>query len=99
MKYYHATNKEGIFKIVNDGIIKHSFGGVVFFCTDPIDACKFLLIRGEKEAYTIEVDLPEDYIKESNDHSEAFFQCKAYTYFGDVKLTGKEKVQKYEFDL
>lgn len=50
MKYYHATNKECIFKIVNDGIIKQSFGGVVFFCTDPIDACKFLLIRGGKRS-------------------------------------------------
>ena len=38
-------------------------------------------------------------VKESNDHSETFFQCKAYTYFEDIKLTGKEKVQKYKFDL
>lgn len=46
MKYYHATTKECIAKIVKDGTIKHSCGGVVFLCTDPIDACKFIAIRG-----------------------------------------------------
>ena len=99
MKYYYATTKECIAKIVKDRVISHSCGGVVFLCTDPIDACKFIAIRGEKEVYTIEVDLPEDCIKESDDHSETFFRCKAYTYFGDIKLTGKEKVQRYKFDL
>ena len=94
MKYYHATNKECIFKIVNDGIIKQSFGGVVFFCTDPIDACKFLLIRGEKEAYTIEVDLPEDCIKESNDHSEAFFSMQSIYVFWRRKTYRKRKSSK-----
>ena len=34
MKYYHATTKECIAKIVKDGTIKHSCGGVVFLCTD-----------------------------------------------------------------
>lgn len=99
MKYYHATTKECISKIAKDGVIKHSYGGVVFLCTNPIDACKFIVMRGRKEVYTVELDLPEDNIKESNDHSEAFFRCKAYTYFGDIKLTGKEKIQKYKFDL
>ena len=30
-----------------------------------------------------------------NDHSEAFFQCKAYTHNGDIKLSGAEDVEAY----
>lgn len=96
MKYYHATTKECIAKIVKDGTIKHSCGGVVFLCTDPIDACKFIAIRGEKEVYTIEVDLPEDSVKESNDHSETFFPVQSIHIFWGHKVDRKGKSSKIQ---
>ena len=36
--------------------------------------------------------IAEKETKESNDHSEAFFRCKAYTHDGDIELKGDERV-------
>lgn len=47
----------------------------------------------------IEVNLGKNSVEESNDHSEAFFQCKAYTHNGDIELSGAEDVKTYRFDL
>lgn len=99
MKFYHATTPENMRKILDDGCIKHSVGNVVFLCRKPMDACKFLAIRGIKKISVIEVELKKNQTEESNDHSEAFFQCKAYTHEGDIKLTGAEDVKTYRFDL
>ena len=46
MKFYHATTEENALKIVRDGKIKMSAEGAVFVCKNPLDACKFLVIRG-----------------------------------------------------
>lgn len=99
MKFYHATTMENAEKILNERIIRHSVGGEVFLCRKPMDACKFLVIRGIKEVCVFEVSLRKNEVKESNDHSEAFFQCKAYTHDGDIKLSGAEDVKTYRFDL
>ena len=47
----------------------------------------------------IEVDIDKNRVKESRDHSEAFFRCKAYIHSGDVKLKGNEHILDFEFDL
>lgn len=99
MKFYHATTTENAEKILDEGMIRHSAGGIVFLCRKPMDACKFLLIRGIKEICVIEVNLRKNSVEESNDHSEAFFQCKAYTHNGDIKLSGAEDVEAYRFNL
>ncbi|MCD7866811.1 MAG: hypothetical protein LUG62_01120 [Clostridiales bacterium] len=98
MKFYHATKPETAVKIASDGVIKARFGEV-FLCGDKYDACKFLLIRGVKEIMVIGVDLPQDAVKESFDHSESFFQCKAFVHDGDVELDGKTTFEKISFDL
>lgn len=99
MKFYHATTMKNAEKILDERIIRHSVGGEVFLCKKPLDACKFLLIRGIKEICVIEVNLRKNSVEESNDHSEAFFQCKAYTHNGDIELSGAEDVKTYRFDL
>lgn len=99
MKFYHATTMENLEKIRNEQRIRHSVGGVVFLCRKPLDACKFLLIRGVSEIGVIEVDLKKSETERSNDHSEKFFQCKAYTYHGDIVLTGAEEIKTYDFGL
>ena len=99
MKFYHATTAENMEKILEDGKIKHSFGGDVFLCRNPLDACKFLVIRGYRQVSVIQVHLKKNEVTESNDHSERFFQCKAYTYHGHIELDGTEDVREYEFDI
>lgn len=47
----------------------------------------------------IEIELDENEVAESYDHSEAFFKCKAYMHNGDIKLTGKERIWDYSFNV
>lgn len=99
MKFYHATSPENMQKIIDDGKIKHSFGGEVFLCRKPLDACKFLVLRGLRHVSVIEVELNKKDVQESYDHAESFFKCKAYVHSGDIQLSGNESVKEYEFNF
>lgn len=99
MKFYHAAPREAMEKIVAEGKIRKSWDGVVYLCKEAVDSCKFLIIRGMREMSVIEVDIDEDRVAESHDHSEVFFRCKAYMNDGDITLNGNERVWDYEFDL
>lgn len=96
MKYYHAATPETMMKITNDAVLKRGWDGLIYLCRKPEDAAKFVAIRGNKRIDVIEVKLNEKDVEESNDHSEAFFGCKAYTYAGDIPLNGREKISEYE---
>lgn len=97
MKFYHATTKENMISIVGSDRIKASWDGVVYLCKEAVDACKFLIVRGIEKMSVIEVDIDERKVQESYDHSEAFFQCKAYMHNGDIELQGNEAVWDYDF--
>lgn len=99
MKYYHATPKEAMMKIVGEGRIRKSCDGVVYLCKEAVDSCKFLVIRGMREMSVIEVEIDEDSVEESHDHAESFFGCKAYIHEGDIELTEDENVWDYTFDI
>lgn len=98
MKYYHAAPKETMVKIVGEGVIKKSWDGGVYICEKAVDSCKFLVVRGMKKMSVIEVELDENEVEESNDHSVTFFKCKAYIHNGDIELTGNENIYDYSFD-
>ena len=49
MRFYHAAPKETMMKIYAEGVLEKSWDGVVYMCKDPIDACKFLVIRGMRQ--------------------------------------------------
>lgn len=85
MRFYHAAPKETMMKIYAEGVLKKSWDGVVYMCKDPIDACKFLVIRGMRQMSVIELELDEKEVEESHDHSETFFKCKAYIKHSDTK--------------
>lgn len=70
MRFYHAAPKETMMKIYAEGVLKKSWDGVVYMCKDPIDACKFLVIRGMRQMSVIELELDEKEVEESHDHSE-----------------------------
>ena len=96
MKFYHATTIKNAESIAEEKVIKKGWDGMVYLCTKKEDACKFLFVRLIREVCVIEVDLNEEDVEESFDHSESFFKCKAYMHKGDIKLTGKENVETYK---
>lgn len=98
MRFYHAAPKETMMKIYAEGVLKKSWDGVVYMCKDPIDACKFLVIRGMRQMSVIELELDEKEVEESHDHSETFFKCKAYIKHRDIVLSGDERIFDYDFE-
>lgn len=94
-KYYHAATPEIMKKIVDSGVIRRSWDGVVYLCDNAVDAVKFVAIRGAKIVQTIEVELDEKAVEESDDHCEAFFGCKVYIYGNDINLPGTVKIEEY----
>ena len=76
MKFYHATHKDNLGAILTTGL-KPGIDGYTYLCKDPVDAAKFVFIRGIRDIVVFEVDLDEDEVEETFDHSEGFFKCKA----------------------
>lgn len=85
-KYYHATLKTNTESILNEGIHQGS-DRCVYLTDNPYDCCKFLMIRVVKpeDMQIFEVELPEEEVFESNDHSKSFFGCDAYCIYRDVE--------------
>ena len=98
-KFYHATTAASMTAIRKEGVLRAGSFGEVFFCREPLDACKFLVIRGLRSVEVIEVELDEAAVEESYDHSESFFGCKAYVHHGDIELCGTEPITEYDFDF
>ncbi len=95
MKYYHAAPPEVMEQILNDGVIKASWDGFVYLCKKPEEAARFVAIRGYHNIDVIEVDLNENEVQESHDHSETFFGCKAYVYMYHIKVPEKAIIRSY----
>ena len=83
--YYHATPYKNLESILDQGILR-GYDGVVYLAKTKEDAVKFIAIRFEKDILVCEVQLNEANIKESFDHNESFFKCKAYMYDEDINL-------------
>ena len=98
MKYYHAAPADTMDKISADGVIKKGYDGRVYLCKNPDDAAKFIAIRGCKNIEVIEVELRESQVKESFDHSESFFGCKAYYSDQNIDLYGGELIFTYDME-
>lgn len=97
MKFYHATTSTAAERIRKDGVIKAGAMGDVFLCRNPLDACKFLIIRGVLQVSVFEVNLRRSEVTESHDHSEKFFMCKAYMHDGDIAVSDRVPVRTYDF--
>lgn len=83
--YYHATPFENFESIARQGILKNRYEGVVYLTEKPEEAARFLAIRLCREILVCEVEVDESLVKESFDHNEAFFKCRAYVYHGNIK--------------
>ena len=83
--YYHATPFENIGSIFKKGILR-GCDGVVYLTEKPEEAMRFLMIRGYKKVLVIEVELEDDMVEESFDHSRIFFDCRAFAYPYDISV-------------
>lgn len=83
--YYHATPFENLASIFKKGILK-GHDGVVYLTEKPEEAVRFVAIRGCKKILVIEVEIEEDMVTESFDHSQVFFRCRAYAYSKDISI-------------
>ena len=82
MKYYHSTPYKNLVNIVTEGF-KPGIEGTVFLADSKENALKFTAIRGISHIAVLEVDIPDKQLKkirESFDHAEGFFKCKAWEY-------------------
>lgn len=95
MRYYHATGKENLGSILVDGI-HTGCDGVVYLCKEADESARFPAIHGVKDIVAFGIDVPEKDIRESHDHSEAFFRCKAYTYGKDIPASRIKTVTEYK---
>lgn len=83
-KYYHATSKKNLGNILNEGI-KKGCDGCVYLTDKREDALKFVIFGCANENIIVfEVELNEEEVVETFDHSESFFKCKAYGYYNDI---------------
>ena len=77
-KLYHATLKENLISIYDNGI-KRGWDGLVYTCDNPNDALKFLALRAmaeNKEVVVIEIFtkyLNESKLQDGMDHNPSFF--------------------------
>lgn len=94
--YYHATTHEAAESIFKDDYIKPGVDHCIYLCTDPKDACKFLMVRGHKRMVVFELVLEESLVEESFDHSEAFFKCKAYLTWDKIFMNQCTGINLYE---
>lgn len=93
--YYHATPFENLNSIMTQGIRK-GCDGVVYLTERPEDAAKFVAIRGCTKILVLGVDIEEDMVTESFDHSEVFFKCKAYMYSENISSDDVREIYTYE---
>lgn len=94
--YYHATDMANLDSIMEKGLLKNKYEGIIYLTDDPIDAVKFLPLRGVKNILVIEVGIKEELVEEQFDHNETFFKCKAYGYPDGIPSDEFIELRKWE---
>lgn len=76
-RYFHATTHENAKKIMQDGVIRKGMDGGVYICKQPLEAARFVAIRGYETGTIFEVELEERKIVEAHDHKKTIqgVQC------------------------
>lgn len=93
--YYHATPYENLISIMMSGIYAGG-DGYVYLTNSPESAATFVAIRGCKDILVCGVDLEEDLLDESFDHSLAFFKCRAWMHKGDISVDDIKDYYRYK---
>lgn len=93
--YYHATPYENLASILDKGILKSKYDGMVYLTEKPEEAARFLAIRLCRKILVCEVQVEEDLVEETFDHNEAFFRCRAYGYKDNIEPEAITNFLKY----
>lgn len=94
---YHATLYENLGKILENGLVPGA-DGLIYLTEKPVDAVKFIAIRGYRDILVVEVKIPkklENTIEETFDHSERFFQCRSFASTIPIKLDRIKDYYRY----
>ena len=94
-KFYHATPYDNLWSILCHGI-RRGHDGAVYLAETREAALKFICIRCYEPILVIEVELDEDQVQESFDHSYAFFKEKAFIYLDNITPDQLGKMWKYD---
>lgn len=94
-KYYHATTVDNFNSIMNDGVIKTGWDGIVYLTETPQDALKFIALRTFDDIIVLEVEVDESLVVETFDHSYAFFKCKSYGCRQNISFDQVTSATKY----
>ncbi len=95
--FYHATSKENLTSILKNGL-KAGHDGCVFMTEKEDEAVRFLAVRLIPEIVTFKIKVyKKDYdkVQETFDHSQTFFKCRAFGYFGDIRVENIEASKIY----
>lgn len=98
MIYYHATDYKNLQSILDKGLLNDNLEGIVYLCKEPTDAIKFPYIHGVNDILVIEVDIDEQEVEGTFDHSEVFFRCKAYGYPHPILLDNIVRFIRYQYE-
>ena len=79
MILWHATDYQNIPNIMAKGIIPNRYNEV-FFADNCASAMMFVAMRGHTHIVALPVEFKPAEVKESFDHSQEFYRCRAYTF-------------------
>ena len=99
--FYHATHKDNLYNIMDDGINTDKIEKVVYLADSFEHAAIFLAVRGMMGKIVVfKIDaskLDKKKLEESFDHSYGFFKCRAYIYAGEIPADAidQEEIMTY----
>lgn len=100
---YHATDYKNLNSIMQKGILT-GVDGVVYLTENPLDALKFVAVRGLRQIIVIKIKIlkrDEKNIVEMFDHNPVIFKCRCYGYVKAIKgnMFRLMDIRKYENPL
>lgn len=89
--YYHATPQDNVIgKIMREGILP-GWDGYVYLAESEIDALKFMYMKyfyrsaNAPTMAVIPIVLDDSEVKESFDHNQEWYGCRAWKYKGTIQ--------------
>jgi streptogramin lyase len=99
--FYHATARDNLVNIISNGI-KAGCDGCVYMTEKEDEAVRFVAIRGVPEIVTFKIKVYKkdmDKVQETFDHSQVFFKCRSFGYYGDISPDNIEPLNIWDNPL
>lgn len=95
--FYHATSMDNLLSIAERGLLVEKTVDGIYLCETAKDCLKFVYLHGLTNMLVLKCKVDEQYVKESFDHSQAFFKCKAWV--TDKDIPTKDILEYLQYDL